>query len=154
MRSIINFVSSRLQQMPYGLRVVSRVLLIFAFFFPIFTVLLVLPLGRHAHYSINGTPVTYDEFLRRGHFLPFFLIGIYSGILAYGLIRASRWSRPCCFLPIAVSFIMAFIHHQPPLAVALYDYLSLILTVALLAWYLFFRQTVRDYYAKVQEPVV
>src|SRR5450432_3693227 len=132
MRSIIHFVSSRLQQMPYGLRVVSRVLLTFAFVFPIFTLLLVLPLGRGVHYSINGTPVTYDEFLRRSHFLSFFLVGICSGILAYGFIRASRWSRPVCFLPFVVSFITAFIYHKPSLAAALYDCLSLVLTVALL----------------------
>jgi len=148
MRSIIHFVSSRLQQMPYGLRIVSRVLLIFAFVFPIFTLLLVLPHGRDVHYSINGTPVTYDEFLRRGHFVPFFLIGIYSGILAYGFIRASRWSRPICFLPFFMLFITGIIYHQPPLAVALYDCLILVLQVTLLGWYLFYRQSVRDYYVK------
>ena len=153
MRSIIHFVSSRLQQMPYGLRVVSKILLTFAFVFPIFTLLLVLPHGRDAHYSINGTPVTYDEFLRRGHFLPFFFIGIYSGILAFGFIRASRWSRPFCFLPLVVSFIMALAHHQPSFAVALYDYSSLVLSVALFVWYLFFRQSVRDYYSRTQAPV-
>jgi hypothetical protein len=152
MRTIINFVSHRLQEMPFGLRIVSKVLLVFAFVFPIFTLLLVLPYGRGIHYSVNGASVTYDEFLRRGHFIPFVFIGIYSGILACGFIRAARWSRPLCFLPFAVSFILAFIHHQPPLTVAVYDYLSLSLLVALLAWYLFFRQTVRDYYAKTQAP--
>ncbi|HEY1716846.1 MAG TPA: hypothetical protein VGH42_00965 [Verrucomicrobiae bacterium] len=107
MRRIVNFASDRLQQMPYGLRVVSKVLLTFAFVFPIFTLLLILPHGSNAHYSINGTPVTYDEFLKRGHFSVFFLIGIYSGILVYGFICASRWSRPFCFFPFAVSLIMA-----------------------------------------------
>jgi len=148
MRSILHFVCSRLQQMPNGLRVVSKVLLTFAFVFPIFTLLLVMPHGRDAHYSINGTPVTYDEFLRHGHFVPFFLIGIYSGILAYGFIRASRWSRPFCFLPFIVSFITAIIYHPPPLAVVLYNCVSLVLTAAILGWYLFFRQSVRDYYDK------
>jgi hypothetical protein len=150
MRSIIHFVSSRLQQMPYGLRVASRVHLGFAFGFPIMALLFMLPHGQNAHYLINGTPVTYDEFLRHVPFRLFFLFGIYSGILTYGLIRATNWSRPLCFLPFAISFILALIYRQPPLAVALCNSLSPVLIMAFLAWYLFYRQSVRDYYAMIR----
>ncbi len=153
MRNITHFVSSRLQQMPYGLRVVSKVLLIFAFVFPIFTLILLLAHGQHSHFVINGKQVTYEEFLHRGGFLQFFLIGIYSAILVYGFLHASRWSRPLCFLPFAISLFLAVFHSsQAPLATALYGYLSLICSAALLSWYLFYRQTVRDYYARTQKP--
>jgi surface polysaccharide O-acyltransferase-like enzyme len=147
---LIQFVNNRLQQMPYGLRVVSRVFIAFAILFPVITILSILPYGQNAHYSINGTSVTYNEFLKRGTFLPFFLIGIYSGILACGLIRVSRWSRPLCLLPFIVAFISCFFQKQPSLAVAAADYLIQVLMITLLTWYLFFRQPVKDYFAAKQ----
>ena len=150
MRAIIGFVSRRLQQMPYGLRVLTKVLLIFAFIFPIVTVISLLSHGSHFYFVISGKQVTYDEFLRRGGFLTFFLIGIYCAILVFGFLRASGWSRPLLLLPPVASPIFAVIYHH---VVPFYNYLISLFGIALLVWYLFFRQTVRDYYARTHEPV-
>lgn len=149
-RRITHFVSSRLQQMPYGLRVVSRVLITFAFIFPTTTLIMLLAHGKYSHFVINGKQVSYEEFVQRGGFLFLFIIGIYSIILVYGLLRASSWSRPLCFLPFVVSLILAIFHGQPPLSVALRYYLSLACGISILVWYLFYRRTVTDYYAKMR----
>src|SRR5215472_3886454 len=141
---IINFVSNRLQQMPYGLRVVSRVLLGFAILIPIMTVLSMLS-GNHGHYSINGKSVSYDEFFHRGGFVMCFLIGIYCAVLVYGFLCAHRWSRLLCFLPLAISLALALIHPPPSPGLALYTWVSLSLAVAFLVWYLFFHQPVKNY---------
>ena len=139
--------------MPYGLRVVSKVLLTFAFVIPAITLILLFAHGQNSHFVIDGKQVTYEEFLHRGGFFQFFLIGIYSAILAYGFLSAARWSRPLCFLPFVVSFILAFTHQPPPLVIAICDYSSLVMSVALFVWYLFYRRSVRDYYSKIQAPV-
>jgi hypothetical protein len=151
MRGIIHFVNSRLQQMPRGLSVLTNVLLLFAVLFPLLTLLLLVAHGRDSHFVINGTQVTYDDFGRRGGFLTFFLIGVYCAVLVYGFLHASCWSRPLLLLPFIVSPILTFIRYHGTLAP--YNYLISFLAIALLVWYLFFRQTVRDYYAKIDEPL-
>jgi hypothetical protein len=136
--------------MPYGLRVLSKVLLVFAFVLPILAVILLLTHGAHFQFFINGKQVTYDEFMRQRGFFHLFLFGIFCAILVYGFLHASRWSRPMCFLPLAVQFILSLFHPQPPLSVALRNYLILICEVTLLAWYLFYRGTVKNYYSRMQ----
>lgn len=78
----------------------------------------------------------------------FFLIGIYSAILVYGFLHAHRWSRPLCFLPFAISLAMALIRPPSSLGLVLYACSGPSLAVALLVWYLFFHQPVRNYFAK------
>jgi surface polysaccharide O-acyltransferase-like enzyme len=156
MRAILNYVNGRLQQMPRGLSVLTNVLLLFAVLFPVITLLILVGAHNHdARFIIDGRQATYDEFWRRNgylSYLPFFIIGIYSGILAYGFLHASRWSRPLLVLPFIVSFVLDVIYHHATLA--FYRYLSPLLFITLLVWYLFFRQTVGDYYAKTHKPVV
>ena len=152
MRAILNFVNGRLEQMPRGLSVLANVLLLFAVLFPVLTVLMLVLHGYSSHFVMNGKQVSYEEFWQRGGFLTFFLIGIYCAVVVYGLLRASRWSRPLLLLPWVAGPILAVIHHHTTLT--LYNYLSGLFSAALLVWYLYFRQTVRDYYAKTHKPVV
>lgn len=138
--------------MPYGLRVVSRVLLGFALVIPPTAVITLLTHGQFSHFVINDKQVSYDEFLRRGGFLVVFFIWIFSAVLAFGFLRAASWSRPLCFFPFVVMFVMVIWRRQTTLSAALYDFLVLGCEVAILVWYLFFRQTVKDYYGKTQQP--
>ncbi|MGA2281564.1 MAG: hypothetical protein ABSG80_14820 [Verrucomicrobiota bacterium] len=151
MRAILDFVNGRLQQMPRGLSVLTNAFLLFAVLFPVVTLLLLVAHGHDSYFVINGTQVTYDEFWRRGGFWTFLLVGIYCAVLVYGFLHASRWSRPLFLLPCVVGPILAVIYHHTTLT--LYNYLSGLFGTALLVWYLYFRQTVRDYYAKTHKPV-
>jgi predicted membrane-bound spermidine synthase len=150
MHAILDYVNRRLQQMPHGLSVLTNVFLLFAFLSPAFTLvcLLAYVLGNH---SISGVQVSYSEFWRRMHLLTFFGLGIYSAVLAFGFLHATRWSRPLLLLPFVCSPILGVIHRSSTFT--LYNYVSALFTIILFAWYLFFRQTVRDYYAKTQNPV-
>lgn len=147
------FASNQLRQMPYGLRVLSRVHLWFAFLFPASTLILLLMHGPNSpfSFSVGGKHVTYEEFLRSGGFLWFFLFGIYSGVLAFGFLRATRWSRPLCFLPTFVWLFATILHPKRLFSIAVYHYLIFACEVGLLVWYLFFRRTVRDYFARMRE---
>ncbi|HEY1788381.1 MAG TPA: hypothetical protein VGJ73_09515 [Verrucomicrobiae bacterium] len=153
MRKIIQFVNARLQQMPYGLRLISNLSLLFTFIVPAIVVITLLAHGQYSRFEINGRQVTYEQFWQGGGFLAAFLFGIYCALLAYGLLRASRWSRPLCLLPPVVFSILILFHRQPSPAVALYNCLGLACEAALLVWYLFYRRTVRDYYASAREPM-
>jgi hypothetical protein len=137
--------------MPYGLRLLTRLFITFAILFPIFALvfLLAYALGNH---SINGVQVSYSEFWQRMNLLTLFGSGVYSAILSYGFLHASPWSRPLCLLPVVVSSILAVIHRYS--ALTIYNYLNFICFMAILTLYLYFRQTVRDYYAKTDNPVV
>jgi hypothetical protein len=148
MRSLINFVNSRLRQMPRGLVVFTRVFFLFAVLLPIFVVFILLSHGQGSRFTINGSPASYDEFRRQGGIVWFFIFSIYSAVNVYGLIHASRWSRPLLLLPVVSLSILAFIHHATFSAA---DWLSQVLTIGLMVWYLFFRQTVRDYYANIHK---
>jgi hypothetical protein len=122
--------------------VLTKVLLTFAVLFPVVSLL---AHGRDSYFIINGDHVSYDEFRRRGGFLALFLIGVCCAVLAYGLLHASRWSRPLLLLPAVASLVLVVIrHHTAPLP--LYNYLSSLPAIILLAWYLFYRQTVKNYY--------
>jgi len=156
MREFMHFVNVRLQKMPRGLAVFTKVFLIFAAIFPVLTLLLtLLPLldhGHYIHYTMNGTEVTYDEFARRSGFVWFVLVGFFCGVTAYGLLHASRWSRPLVVLPVATSPVFAVwvvIQHHRPLSPA--PFFISFFTLALVIWYLYFRQTVRDYFAGTHE---
>jgi hypothetical protein len=151
MRAIINYLNGRLQQMPRGLSLLTNLLMLFAFLFPVLTILtLTLPVSN-SHFVINGAQVTRDEFLRRDGFLPFLCVGVYCGVAAYGLLHASRWSRPLLLLPPVAGSVLAVIRHSTTMTV--YNCMSSVIIIALGVWYLFFRQTVRDYFAAKNQPV-
>jgi succinate dehydrogenase hydrophobic anchor subunit len=151
MRAILDYLNRRLQQMPRGLSVLTNVFLLFAFLLPAFTLLCLLAYALGTH-SVNGVQLSYSEFWRHMRLFTFFGFGIYFAVLAFGLLHATRWSRPLLLLPWVVGPILAVIHHHAKLT--LYNYLSGLFSTALLVWYLYFRQTVRDYYAKTHKPVV
>jgi hypothetical protein len=119
--------------------------MLFAFLLPVFTLLLLILPAPDSGYAINGAQVTRDEYLIRSGFLTMFCTGVYCGVVAYGLLYASRWSRPLLLLPPVVNLAFAVIRHHA--TATFYDYLSSVIIIALLIWYLFFRQTVRDYFA-------
>jgi len=147
MRSLIHFVNGRLAQMPRGLAVLTKVFFLFAVLLPIFAILILVSSGQGSRFTINGSPVSYDEFRRRAGLTSPFILAIYSAVNAYGLIHASRWSRPLLLVSAVSLPVLAVIHHA---TFSIADDLSQALTIGLIGWYLFFRQTVRDYYAGTQ----
>jgi hypothetical protein len=149
MRRILHFVNSQLQQMPRGLSVLTRVFLVFAIIIPVIILLTVAAQGRYSYFVLNGRQVSYQEFWRDGGLLTFLIIAIYSAILVYGFLHASRWSRPLLLLPFIALPIWGMFRHA---TFSLYGALSSVFTIAILVWYLFFRRTVRDYYRRADEP--
>jgi hypothetical protein len=135
--------------MPRGLSLLTNLFLLFAFIFPAFSLICLLSyaLGNH---SINGVQLSFGDFWRRMQLLIPFGVGIYSALIAYGFLRATRWSRPLFVLPCVASLVLGVIHYT---TLTLYGCLSSLVGVALPVWYLFFRHTVRDYYARAQQPV-
>ncbi len=131
--------------MPRGLAMFTKVFLVFAFLFPpiFLLVLLSYPLGNH---TIKGVPVfTFGEFWQRME--PSLALGFAVGVTRWWLkIRAglvAHHFRTC----VLFGFV---IHHATSTAP---NYLFSLLSLAFFVWYLFFRQTVKDYYARAREPV-
>jgi hypothetical protein len=137
--------------MPRGLWLLTNLLMLFAFLWPVIALLLLILPAPHSGYAINGEQVTRNEFLICGGFLTMFCIGVYCGVTAYGLLHASRWSRPLLLLPPVVGPVLAVIRHSTTMTA--YNYLSSVIIIALGVWYLFFRQTVRDYFAAKNQPI-
>jgi hypothetical protein len=114
----MKFVIRRLRAMPNGLAWITRI---------------------HMVLPIVALLIVYQDFL---HYLALFIFTcVYSVAVVYGFLHASRWSRPVILLSYAIP---PFFRHEMTVS----GYLSWILTAGILAWYLYFWQTVRDYYAK------
>ena len=114
----MNFVTRRLRDMPNGLAWLTRI---------------------HMVLPVVALLIVYQEFGR--YLVPFILVCIYSVAAVYGFLHASRWSRPVIVLSYAIPPIF---RHEMPAS----GYLSWIMIAGILAWYLYFSQAVRDYYAK------
>lgn len=125
-----------MQNMPKGLRVVTGMCMIFTLFFPMAFV----PFGTC---MIDGAPVSFSEFWRRGGGPLFMVTGIVCALLAYGFIYARRWVRPLA-LAFGWSLVVISILHDPTFST---DLLIVVLLFGCLpAWYLYFRRPVRDYF--------
>jgi hypothetical protein len=137
MRSAFVYFSSRLKQMPTGL----HLLILLAMFAP------VLALGLHYRLAdIRGASQVHVGLPK------VLLIAICSALFIYGVLRATRWSRPLVVLWLAGSSIWAiFLNHT---TYSFSDYLGLLLTDGFIVWILYFQRGVRDYYASARKLVV
>jgi len=131
MRSVFTFISNRIKQMPFGIRLLS-VLCVFA---PIFA------FGFYFR-GDSEVPVGLPKVL---------LIAIGSAVFVYGFLQATRWSRPLLMLYLAVGSIWAIFQHHATYSFS--DYLGLLATDGFILWILYFRRDVRDYYARAHESV-
>jgi hypothetical protein len=125
MRSLFVFITSRIKQMPFGIRLFSG-LCVFA---PIFA--LSLYARGDSQISIGLSKVL--------------LMAIGSAIFIFGFLLATWWSRPLLMLYLAISLIWAIFQHYTTYSST--DYLGLLATDGFIVWVLYFRRDVRDYYA-------
>ena len=147
MVSPMSFIRDRLQQMPYWLRIVSRVFLTFAFVFPVFA-LLIAVFGKS---NLAGKEVSQNNFFDA---LLILLMGIFFGVLVYGFVHATRWVRPLCFLLVLTPYLDALADHLSLIHIRMLFYLNSAAWLALVTWYLYFYQPVKDYFALSQKPAI
>lgn len=134
-------IKAAVQRMPAGLRAATFLCALFSVFAPVS----LLPFGT---YAIDGVPVSHAEFWQRGGGPICFGFGVGSALLAYGFLRARRWSRPLFVIAI-LSLTLPAVWFEPAAwgeAIAVSAVLS-----ALAFWYIFHRRTVREYFSRVQE---
>jgi hypothetical protein len=131
MRSIFAFIISRLKKMPFGIRLLSG-LCVFA---PIFALSFYIRDDLQAHVSLPKV----------------LLIAFCCAVFIYGFLQATRWSRPLLMLYLVGALIWAIIQNHPAYSVS--DYLGWLFTIGFIAWILYFRRDVRDYYARAHESV-
>jgi hypothetical protein len=131
MRAIFVFILSRLKQMPFGIRLLSG-LCVFA---PIFA------FGFYIR-GDSQVPVGLPKVL---------LIALFCAVFIYGFLQATRWSRPVVMLYLVGALIWAIIQNHAAYSVS--DYLGWLFTIGFVAWILYFRRDVRDYYARAHESV-
>ena len=137
MYDFIEFSIARMKQMPLGLRMLTLMALLFTLIAPA----AFLPGGK-----INDIRVSYSEWWRSGGGPVFLAVGITFAFVAYGFLRATRWSRPLCLLAVASPSIVALFQF-PDVS----DSIFLLVIVSLIALYLFRRRTVRFYYERFSQ---
>jgi hypothetical protein len=79
------------------------------------------------------------------------LIAIGSAVFVYGLLLATRWSRPLLISYLVVATIWAIIQHHSTDSFS--DYLGMLASDGFIVWILYFRRDVRDYYARAHKSV-
>lgn len=130
-------IRSSLRRMPYGLRNITCLCLVFTLFLPA----AFLPFGEH---SIDGVQVSFTEFWERGGGPLVAGIGVTCGVLAYGFIRARRWVRPLAVLPGFLLAVIVLLFERPFNA----EVIAAVLFFGCLPmWYLYRRRPVRDYFS-------
>jgi hypothetical protein len=108
------------------------------FGFGLFLPLSLIPAGGH---SINGVQVTFEEFWRRGGGPIFFLAGILFPLSGLGFVRAQNWSR----------YLFSVLQFAFPVCTLFFgrfdwDTLFAVVWAAFVAYYLFRRPSVREYF--------
>jgi hypothetical protein len=111
------------------------------FAFVLFLPLSLIPVGGH---YINETEVSFAEFWRRGGGPIFFVAGILFPVTGYGFVRAQNWSR----------FVFTALHFGVALTTVFYGSISFDTALAFawvgfVAYYLFWRPNVRDYFTRL-----
>jgi hypothetical protein len=131
MRALFAFISNRIKQMPFGIRLLSG-LCVFA------------PMFAFGFYfrGDSEVPVSLPKVL---------LIALGSAVLVYSFLLATRWSRPLVMLYLAASTIWTIFQHHATYSLS--DYLGLLATDGFIVWILYLRRDVRDYYARAHESV-
>lgn len=132
---LFHIIRSSMRRMPGFLRMITAICLGFSLFLPVS----LLPMGEH---EINGVKVTFVEFWQRGGGPALAGVGMLSGVLAYGFIRARRWVR---FIPVGLgwSLVVAVIVVERELAEMV---TALFLFGIIPTWYFYFRRSVRRYF--------
>jgi hypothetical protein len=137
-------IRNAVRRMPHGIRVATLLCALFSIFAP----LSLLPGGT---YRIDGVQVGFAEFWKRGGGPVFFAFGVGCAFLAYGFLRARRWSRPFFVLAI-LSLTLPAVYFEPA---ARGEAMAVSVVLGVLAfWYLFYRRTVRDYFSGADENPV
>lgn len=130
-----------IQKMPAGLRVVTFLCALFSILAP----LSLLPSGEH---RIDGVPVGFGEFWRRGGGPVVFSLGVAFALLAYGFLRARRWSRPL-FVLVVLALTLPALLFEP--AAQREAFIVSVVLSGLAFWYVFHRRTVREYFTRAHE---
>ncbi|MEQ1802450.1 MAG: hypothetical protein ABL989_11040 [Gammaproteobacteria bacterium] len=133
---LFNAMKAAIAGMPTGLALITLGCLAFSVFAPVS----LLPVGT---YRIDGVPVSFADFWRRGGGPLEFSLGVVCGSLAYGFIRARRWSRPLFVLAMALLALPGALS-GPAQTEALVTGICL---SGLAYWYVFHRRTVRQYFS-------
>jgi hypothetical protein len=122
------------RDVPIGLRMIMRGCFIGVLFIP----LALIPAGGH---WINGEAVSFTEFWRRGGGPMFIVVGILLPLIGCGIAARKDWSRYAFigFLLLTLGFSTIAQPH--------WDELISVLFIAFIIWYLFWRHTVREYFA-------
>lgn len=128
------FMGRARRDMPVGLRMIMRGCFIGVLFIP----LALLPTGGH---WINGEAISFTEFWHRGGGLMFLVAGTLLPLIGHGIATRKSWSR-YAFLGFLIITLVFSITAQP-----LWDDLISLLFLPLIVWYLFWRHSVRDYFA-------
>lgn len=79
------------------------------------------------------------------------LIAICCAVFVYGFMQAARWSRPLVMLCLVGTLILAIFQNHAGYSLA--DSLGRLFAIGLIAWVLYFRHDVRDYYAGAHKTV-
>jgi hypothetical protein len=141
-------VKSRLRQMPRGLAILTKLSILYAVVVFVFPILMFLSPGPGAQFGGNSPP-SFEEFKQRGDILWFCILDIFAVANVYGLLRATRWSRP---LILSCFVLLPIIGAVRQTAFSIPNCVYLVLIAGVLVWYLYFRQTVEDYYAGTYKP--
>ncbi len=138
---IFSAILAAFRRMPTGVRVLTVACL-----------LLVLPLPIACvpgmDFQIGDQPVSFSEFWRRGGGLVFCCVGAYFSVVAYGLIRARRWSRPMLVLGGSGLVLVGTLSEGRLSTDTIVGFVVLALCPGI---YLYFRQAARRYFASNYE---
>ncbi len=131
------------KQMPRMLKLLT----VFCFAGVLFAVGAATPGGN---FTINGRAVTYSEFWRSGAGPLFVLIGVILPITGYAFVKRKSWGR-FLFAGLLVAINIATMVMDEFMTAELVspsDFVWSLASMALLVWYLFFKQSVKDYFTK------
>jgi hypothetical protein len=132
MRALFVYITSRLKQMPRGIRLLTG-LCVFA---PIF--------GLYLHFHF---PIGSEGHVGLSKVLP---VAIGSVVFLYGFLQAAWWSRPLLVLWLATCSIWGIFQNHATYSLS--DYIGMLATDGFIVWILFFQRGVRDYYARGHGP--
>jgi hypothetical protein len=135
---LFKIIRGALREMPWGIRFLA----LLCCWMSLSILVAIIPLPRDC-YQINDEHISFLEFWRRG-FGPLTLgIGCLAALVAYGFIRARRWSR-ILFVALVSGFLAFAIFAGGKIQWGAVVSGGCILVFVL--WYFFCRRQVRDYF--------
>ena len=146
LKNIFLYIYIVFQEMPWLLRLLSVVCLIFG----AFAVAVIVPFPKGS-YWLNGKTVTYEQFKASGGVLFFFINSIPTLIAGIGLILRKTWSRLIILLLLPMQIAVAFVLGLENWAGVKGGLIGVLIITPLLFWYLFSKRRVKEYFG-VQSP--